>query len=316
MFNFSVFAGEELLPTGHHVVVDTVNKNLKTTEARITFRPSNQEFYNADFSIMIKTSVNGVWKTVKLDNKGTFDYKVEPGSYRFQFYVNNAFGELTIPQIDILPQHDMFVNLFFSNVYSSQEVIEVDKPVIYLSSETPIDFSLNVKPNGKFTFTYPEINSGWKGTCDSSGQIQLNGKQYPYLFWESSQAYKFRQTSNVYRVSKANVLSFLEKKCDELALTSTEKTDFITYWGPRMMKFDELFVQFLLNEDCNQFATMEITPQPENVNRVYIAIAEWNLSFESYLVNSTLPKVKRGGFTLVEWGGFEFSLGDLVIYNH
>ncbi len=308
--------GIEFLPSGHWIVSDTVNKNLKPTEAKVKFRIQNGGFVNPDFTVILKTSVNGVWKDMKVDKDASFSYKLEPGKYRFQFYVNNAFHEMTIEEINVLPQHDVLIELNFAPSRNSGPEIIVDKPVIYLSSDVPTDFSINVKPNGKFTFTYPEIQAGWSGTCDATGQIQIDGKQYPYLFWESSQEYKFRQTTNGYRVSKTGVLSFLEQRCEELGLSSTEKTDFITYWGPRMMQFDELFVQFHLNEDCNQFATMEITPHPENVNRVYIAIAEWNSSFEPFLTGNTLPKVKRGGFTVVEWGGFEFSMGNLIVYNH
>ncbi len=45
---------------------DSVNPKLKTSEGRITFRVSNPEFLNHSFVPVIKTSVNGVWKEVKL----------------------------------------------------------------------------------------------------------------------------------------------------------------------------------------------------------------------------------------------------------
>src|SRR6218665_130815 len=190
-------AGIEQLPTGYYIVSDSVNHKLKSTEGKITFKVQNVDFYNPNFRVVIKTSVNGVWKDVKLDEFGIFSYDLEPGKCSFKFYVNNAFEELSINQLNLLPQHDMFVDLNFRTIYDIyNNTIEVDKPVIYLSSETPVDFKLNVKPNGKFTFTYPEINSGWNGTCDVSGQIQMNGKQYPYLFWESSQTYSFKPTTN------------------------------------------------------------------------------------------------------------------------
>jgi hypothetical protein len=284
---------------------DSVNPKLKTTEGRITFRISNPEFLNKHFSPIIKTSVNGVWKEVKLKSDGTFSYMLEPGTYSFKFYVNNNYQELTIDTLGLQSQHDVLVNINFEAVYGGMEIM-VDKPVIYLSSETPVDFSLNVVPNGKFTFTYPEIKNGWKGSCDASGRVSLDGKNYPYLFWESSQLYVFNPTTNGYHVSKAEVLEFLEEKCNELGFSDNERTDFITYWGPKMMNFDELFVQFHIDEDCNQFAGMEISPKPDHVNRVYIAITEWNSGYETYVSELALPKMERGGFTVTEWGGFQF----------
>jgi len=284
---------------------DSLNPKLKTTEGRITFHILNPEFLNPSFAPVIKTSVNGVWKDVKLKSDGTFSYKLEPGTYSFKFYVNNNYQELTVDAMKLQSQHDVLVNLNFEALYGEMEIM-VDKPVIYLSSETPVDFMLNVVPNGNFTFTYPEIKTGWKGTCDASRKVSLNGKSYPYLFWESSQQYVFKPTTNGYHVSKAEILVFLEAKCNELGFTDNERTDFITYWGPRMMNFEDLFVQFHINEDCNQFAEMEISPKPDHVNRIYIAITEWNSGYESYVSELELPKMERGGFTITEWGGFQF----------
>ena len=63
-----------------------------------------------------------------------------------------------------------------------------EKPVIYLYPEETMDISvqLNLK-NSKFTTIYPKFNdeNTWNVRAKPNGDILMNGKAYPYLFWEA-----------------------------------------------------------------------------------------------------------------------------------
>lgn len=299
---------------GHWLISDTINPSLPANQARVTFEVGDGEFVNATFTTILKTSVNGVWKEMKLDAKKQFSYLLEPGKTNFQFYVNNAFSEISIPDFQLDGGHDVLIGLSFFSVYNRMQY-SVDKPVIYLSSDKELEFSINVLPKGEFTFTYPRIEDGWKGTTNADGSLSINGENYPYLFWESKQQGGFHPSNNGYKVTKSEILSFLEKRCDELGFTLNQKTDFITYWGPRMMQFDELFVQFHLDEACNQFAELEIQPKPDHINRVYISISPWSDFYASFVNEVTLPSIVISGFTLTEWGGFQFEQNNQLTLN-
>ena len=97
----------------------------------------------------------------------------------------------------------------------------------------------------------------------------------------------------------------MESQLSNAGLTRIEKTDFITYCGPRLMQYESVFVQFYLQDDCNQFATIQCDPVPAAINRLYIAFSEWNENLKANLHPMELPAFKRTGFNVLEWGGFE-----------
>lgn len=310
------FAGYDRIAMPYWIATDTINPKLPANQAVVTFQIVNAEFRNPDFSTVVKTAVNGVWKDVRLDKDNRFQFQVEPGAVEFQFYVNNVYREISVPEMQVEPQHDLLIGLNFMAVLYPEIQIEVKKPVVYLSSNKEIEFALNVLAKGDFVFTYPDISKGWKGKTNGDGSVNVNGENYPYLFWESEQTYIFQSVNNGYRVKKEDVLSFLEKRCDELGLTANQKADFITFWGPQMLEYDELFVQFHLNEACDQFATLDIAPKPDHTNRVYIAIAPWSNVFNEFINEVSLPEFSANGFTLTEWGGFTFEYQNDIVFKH
>jgi hypothetical protein len=125
------------------------------------------------------------------------------------------------------------------------------------------------------------------------------------LFWDSKQDFKLTNQSNGYHISTKEVVPFLEKQLSNAGLTAIEKTDFITYWGPRLTQYESVFIQFYLQENCDQFATIQCDPKPTAINRLYISFSEWNETFTSLLHPMELPAFKRDGFNILEWGGFE-----------
>jgi hypothetical protein len=91
-------------------------------------------------------------------------------------------------------------------------------------------------------------------------------------------------------------------------LNDREKTDFITYWAPRMIQNEFNFVQFLVQDQANQFANYEISPQPTSFNRIYLVFSGFEtMSKDLVLQKQEIKPFSRSGFDILEWGGIEFN---------
>lgn len=290
--------------SGFYIYNTTKNTAIKDGEAKITLHFSSINFSDIPkgYETIIYYSINEVADTLILAPGYTHTIQIKAGKSIFKFWPGPGYREVISDTILIENQtmNDAQISFISENL-----MIEVDKPVIYLQSPVKLDFSLQVDPTNDFTFTYPLYNGQWKGTLYPDGQIEIKGQKYPYLFWDSKQEFRPDKHSNGYRVPMSEVVPFLEKQLSNAGLTSTEKADFITYWGPRLTQYESVFIQFYLQEDCNQFATIQCEPKPTAINRLYIGFSEWNETLTSFIHPISLPAFKREGFNLLEWGGFE-----------
>ena len=61
------------------------------------------------------------------------------------------------------------------------------KRVIYVYPEKAMDVSVSINiKEGKFTVVYPKFNEGdnsWKIRANPIGDIEINNRKYPYLFY-------------------------------------------------------------------------------------------------------------------------------------
>ncbi len=219
--------------------------------------------------------------------------------YEKIYFENHAFTS----------QHKMDISVYIPLKYSGRNIM-VDKPVIYAYCENPMDFMLKVNPQGIMTFNYPELSpdNTWKMKADESGNLTAaNGSIYPYLFWESNQnAYLLRdKKSNSNEIIAQNdLIPFLEKNLSNLGLNARERTDFITYWAPKLRKFKVIQVQIFIDENCKVIGELEITPKPDHLRRVYAIFNEVTI-ISNQFVNRPLDvkPLRRNGFTVIEWGG-------------
>ncbi len=289
---------------GFYIYKTTKNTTIKNGEAKLTLHFNSPNFSDipAGYQTIIYYSVNELVDTLVLNASFTATIQLPAKKTVFKFWPGPGYDEVISDTLQIENQTDNEAQVNFNSEYL---IIEVDKPVIYLQSPVKLDFSIQVKPTTDFTFTYPVYKDQWKGTLYPTGEIEINKQKYPYLFWDSKQVFSLKKYINGYHVSKTEVISFLETQLSNAGLTSTEKTDFITYWGPRLTQYESVFIQFYLQEDCDQFATIQCEPKPTAINRLYIAFSEWNDKLDSYTRPIDLPAFKRDGFNLLEWGGFE-----------
>ena len=178
----------------------------------------------------------------------------------------------------------------------------VRKPVIYLYPEESMDISvqLNIKES-KFTTVYPKFNgkNTWNIHAKPNGDILIKDKTYPYLFWEA-ESYKSQETNEGFVVNEENAEKFLEEKLDILGLNEKEKTDFITFWLPVLLRNKLSLCTFQTQKFFDNYE-LNITPKPDSMIRVFLTIKK--LERPINIREQKLESVERKGFTAVEWGG-------------
>ena len=176
------------------------------------------------------------------------------------------------------------------------------KPVIYLYPKETMDISvqINIK-NSKFTVIYPKFNgkNTWNVKAKPNGDILIKDKAYPYLFWEAD-SYKGDEMNEGFIVSEENAEKFLEEKLEIFGLNDKEKTDFITFWLPVLLKNKLSLCTFQSKQFFDDFE-LNITPKPDSLIRVFLSIKK--LDAPTNIKEQKLVSYERKGFTVIEWGG-------------
>lgn len=177
------------------------------------------------------------------------------------------------------------------------------KPAIYLYPEKEQNVHVEVKTMGRFTLTIPEYpSSGWDVTAFPDGTIRSNGKNYPYLYYESEIPTSLVPVpSSGYVVEFSKLSSLFDKLLPDLSLNNKEAFEFSEYWLRVLPKSPYYFVGVMPEKDIDSIEPILINPKPKNVLRV-------RLYFEALDNNKSVPlpaivKKQRDGFTVVEWGG-------------
>ena len=246
---------------------------------------------------------DGTNHTAILGKNKEFEIKLKPGNYRFLLFYNDSYEEITTEYITIKPRHKTFIRCFM--MIAEHQPVMVDKPVIYLYPTLPTLVDIKVKPVGEFTFTYPSYGNGWKVEAEPSGDLKIGDNHYNYLFWESTQQMNMEMVDlqKGSLIEGENVLAFLEDQLTAFGFNSKEKADFITFWGPQLQKNELNFIHFVVNDECDQFATLDISPKPDHLYRFYILTFPLGSNTKMHLEEQQLPKMHREGFTVLEWGG-------------
>ena len=178
----------------------------------------------------------------------------------------------------------------------------VKKPVIYLYPEESMDISvqLNIKKS-KFTTIYPKFTekNTWNVHASPNGDIFIKDRVYPYLFWEA-ESYISQDTNEGFIVSNEKAEKFLEEKLDILGLNEKEKTDFITFWLPVLLRNKLSLCSFQTQKFFDNYE-LNITPKPDSLIRVFLTIKKLDKPIN--IREQKLESVERKGFTVVEWGG-------------
>ncbi len=196
------------------------------------------------------------------------------------------------------------VEIFLKKKKASQHSV-VRKPVLYFYPEKEMEINVKVNVKGKLTTTYPKYNSGWNIKAKPNGDIIniADNKKHRYLFWEGK-IHPFLLSENIntgFMVSRDSSEIFLNNTLLKLGFNDFEINDFMVYWLPRleMNKFN--VIHFLINEDCNKIAELEISPKPQTIIRIYMLYSGVDKRYN--VRPQVIPKLSRKGFTVTEWGG-------------
>ena len=310
MFSFLSFSkGEESLPT-IWIIKDSVSDKIHPDSVRFVFHVEDlygQLMLN-QHPVIIQVKVDG--KTTKYTvthKKPTFKLALSKGKHKLAFYVNPNFDEIHFER-EFAGKHYYEVGLNFQGSASSGRQIMVEKPVIYLYSEKEEAFTLRIKTDAELQFTYPVYENEWKGTTSADGTIQINGSGYPYLFWDAQLPVERLSLNwqNSEQILGEQTILYLSARLDDLGFNPKEKSDFITYWGPRMQQMKYLQILWIQNESVNEIASLDISPNYTQ-NRIYIVFKEISdIENETLQVRlNTLTPINRSKNCLIEWGGIE-----------
>ena len=177
------------------------------------------------------------------------------------------------------------------------------KPVIYVYPEKPMEVSVSINiTKGKFSVVYPKFNEGnnsWKIKANPNGDIEINNRKYPYLFYECD-SYFNQETNEGFIVDENNAETFLEEKLKFLGLNDKEKTDFITFWLPVLLK-NKLSLCSFQSKEFFEHIPMNVSPKPDTLIRIFLTIKKIDAPIE--VKEQKLERHERKGFTVVEWGG-------------
>lgn len=301
--NYAKSAQEELALPEFQLISSEADPSLEKGQSRITFTVHSDEGIaeNAE----IKWSIDSENRQAKLNKSNQFIALISSGEHKFQFYLNYKHAEIYTQSVNFVGGMHYHYKLNFS--YAPVR-IQCEKPVIYLYPETEQEVEVKLIPKGELFFTYPQIaDNTWTVTANSDGSLQHGDESLRYLFWESLNKAPEVDWSGSFVITKDDVTQFLSEKLKQIGLTSEERADMITYWGPRMMQHSACMVQFRFNESCNDFAELDISPKPDNINRVYILFkGVENIADVLVFKPPFIQKLDRTGFDVLEWGGMEF----------
>lgn len=189
-----------------------------------------------------------------------------------------------------------------TQIYMNQDylpMVECAKPVVYLypTKETPVE----VKVGANVTVSEPTYGQGWSGVAKPNGQVVVNGKAYPNLFWEGLGWGIYPQVKSGTVVKTAEAEATITSQLKAMSLNDQEIADFLEFWLPKMPKTEYVRISWIYGEDMEKLAPLYINPKPETVIRVFMDFA--GLDVPVNIAKQELPSFERKGFTAVEWGG-------------
>lgn len=317
VFSNSVYS-EEIPPSHMWVISDVADSTVQDGWCRI-----KGVVYDYETSDPVQGAyVSEVRNELKMytDLMGRFDFFVRDTDsiiYAFHAY----YGEIVGDPYDFKSGHCVNLDFVFLDDHSYDKGIihEVEKPVIYMYSDLSLEVNVELKQLGELKFTYPKYVDGWEVSLSDKG-IYVDGMYYPYLFWDAEMYLDFivNEDGSVDGafVDTDSIVSYLEAELSMLGLNQVEKTDFITYWAPRIQQEDYATIQFLIDEDYTKcIGDMKITPAPDKIRRVYLLFEGQELPVSRRkMTTQKYSGFERDGFVVLEWGGSQIGSSDQLSF--
>jgi hypothetical protein len=297
----------------------SVDTKLPTTQSK--FIITANDYMTPLTKGKIKYSWNGKTKIAAVDKNGKFEFIVTPGKYVLKFFYDKKHAEITTDTISIKSKNKVEITIHIKPLNISEA-----KPVIYLYPDTTTEIKVKLKTTGDITMTYPAYNCiypdqlmgiGWNVMADPDGTIHVNEKKYNYLFWEGNDGSLINEIKDTegFVIEKNDLLEFFETTLTKIGLNSKEQQDFITYWYPQMMNNEKNYIRFIFNETYDHYAHLEVTPNPDQLIRVFMLWSSFAGATPDNMKVQEIPSFTRKGFTLVEWGGSNVNTIHSILTN-
>jgi hypothetical protein len=265
---------------------------------------------STNYASVVTLSIQNDLALSGLTNKGQAVYELKDKNHSILKEIYdvkyNPYNETKLPYTEFLKRHPVFFwqdpfdrIVKFENA-TFQPMAECAKPAIYLYPEKATNVSVKVAPVGGFTYTDPEYGNGWNALAYPDGKLIVDGKEYPYLFWEGRGGL-YQTPDKGWVIAQKDVHSFLVEKLAQLGLNGKESADFIEYWEPYMQGSKYYFVTFMGNYALDQIAPLNISPKPDTVIRILMDFKPLDKPIP--VLDYRIETPERNGFTVVEWGG-------------
>lgn len=312
LLSFQLFSREKYPERDDFEFVSkTPNDQIKVGKCKIIIEVSGIQ--DVIYQHPIIWSVDKEIDTTYLNDNSLIESELKYGKHEFKFFYSKQYKEIITRKIEF---ESGYTYLYRLNFKDTERNMQVKKPVIYIYPTQKMELNVNVYPKGSMVFTYPILpKDGWNIEVDENGKIHFNGNSYRYLFWEAEDVMKRVEYSSGFIVSGDQALAFLEDKLSAIGLTSEERADMITFWGPELQKNMFNFIKFSFNEECNEFADLSIEPRPDHLFRVYLTYFSMQDLPEFKITEQDLPKFNREGFHVLEWGGVELKSDFISIFK-
>lgn len=301
------FAGiipRKSIPTNSwRVISDSSDSNVEATKILVQGKVTDP-YSGKGLERVIVATLDRKHHTLT-DSTGAYTLLLNAGDTSI-FAFKSQWEEVVIWKYNFQGGHKTVIDFYLTPDFGQ---IEMDKPVIYMYSQEEMEVEITLDIKGDLTFSYPEYKDGW--SCQvNKASISVNGRNYPYLFWEgTSTNLGFSSNQTIFEgfiIKTDTTTSFLENILMKTGLNDRERTDFITYWAPRLSEHPYAKIQFLFNETYDeQIASSSITPNPESVFKIYMLFEGSDVEMLHKIKTQEIPRFERKGFTYVEWGGSE-----------
>lgn len=176
---------------------------------------------------------------------------------------------------------------------------ECGKPVVYLYPTATTTISVQV--GAEVTKSEPAYENSWVAEANPEGQLIVNGKKYPNLFWEGTGngAYPLIRAGVV--VKTGDALARMEQDLATMGFTAREIRDFNEFWSAHLPKQPYTRITWLMTREMNELAPLTITPRPDTLLRAFVDFE--GLDAPIILPPQSLPHTERRGYVATEWGG-------------
>ncbi len=285
---------------------DSSNKNLKNQ----SLKPKKSLFKKI---FIIFLCVVGIG-FIGVEAKNYLEYVSAKSKYKIDIqnfdYKNLCNPDIPMPCGPRKPIFQPFVLQKFYDVFPSLDRssgMVVYKPVIYLYPTTNQKVKVELDYQGEIIADYPKYNileKGWTVNASPDGKIiDMDGKEYSYLFWEGIPSKKVNyDLSTGFVVKGEDTIEFLQNILPQIGLSPKEYNEFIVFWYPKMMNNKYNLIHFAGDEYLDT-APLNINPKPDSVLRVFMVFKA--LEKEINIKPQEFETFTRDGFVVIEWGGTE-----------